>query len=190
MARRRSTFRTLNSLGLWICNEFGRSGRLRVLEEPTSATVAAPTSKSGGRRTPTRLLLYRGTLGHSTGPTAPDLVEEAIPDAAGIAESFDAYRPQCSTPARSTSMTDLSGSRDPADRSSGATARKPDAATSWSTSSRTSTGASPPDQAPVGPTYDCFGVGDDDQVIYGYSGATPEFLINFPSYFPPLRPCL
>jgi len=24
------------------------------------------------------------------------------------------------------------------------------------------------------PGYDCFGVGDDDQVIYGYSGATPE----------------
>ena len=34
------------------------------------------------------------------------------------------------------------------------------------------------------PGYDCFGVGDDDQVIYGYSGATPEFLIGFPRYFP------
>ena len=34
------------------------------------------------------------------------------------------------------------------------------------------------------PGYDCFGVGDDDQVIYGYSGATPEFLIDFPRYFP------
>ena len=34
------------------------------------------------------------------------------------------------------------------------------------------------------PAYDCFGVGDDDQVIYAYSGATPEFLINFAHYFP------
>ena len=34
------------------------------------------------------------------------------------------------------------------------------------------------------PGYDCFGVGDDDQVIYGYSGATPEFLIDFPRFFP------
>ena len=34
------------------------------------------------------------------------------------------------------------------------------------------------------PGFDCFGVGDDDQVIYGYSGATPEFLIDFAGYFP------
>jgi DNA helicase II / ATP-dependent DNA helicase PcrA len=34
------------------------------------------------------------------------------------------------------------------------------------------------------PAYDCFGVGDDDQVIYGYAGATPEYLINFQDYFP------
>ena len=34
------------------------------------------------------------------------------------------------------------------------------------------------------PAYDVFGVGDDDQVIYGYSGADPGFLINFADYFP------
>src|SRR6185437_14031869 len=34
------------------------------------------------------------------------------------------------------------------------------------------------------PAYDVFGVGDDDQVIYGYSGADPAFLIAFSSYFP------
>ena len=33
------------------------------------------------------------------------------------------------------------------------------------------------------PAYDTFGVGDDDQVIYGYAGATPEYLINFGDYF-------
>ena len=33
------------------------------------------------------------------------------------------------------------------------------------------------------PTYNTFGVGDDDQVIYGYAGATPEYLINFEEYF-------
>ena len=38
------------------------------------------------------------------------------------------------------------------------------------------------------PGYDCFGVGDDDQVIYGYSGATPEFLIGFPTLLPRCRP--
>ena len=34
------------------------------------------------------------------------------------------------------------------------------------------------------PSYDCFGVGDDDQVLYGYSGATPEYLVDYDRYFP------
>ena len=34
------------------------------------------------------------------------------------------------------------------------------------------------------PAYDVFGVGDDDQVIYGYSGASPRYLIDFEKYFP------
>jgi DNA helicase-2/ATP-dependent DNA helicase PcrA len=35
-----------------------------------------------------------------------------------------------------------------------------------------------------GPAYQVFGVGDDDQVIYGYAGATPNYLIKFSEYFP------
>ena len=34
------------------------------------------------------------------------------------------------------------------------------------------------------PAYDVFGVGDDDQVIYGYAGADPGFLIGYDRYFP------
>jgi DNA helicase-2/ATP-dependent DNA helicase PcrA len=34
------------------------------------------------------------------------------------------------------------------------------------------------------PTFDVFGVGDDDQVIYGHAGATPRFLTEFGRYFP------
>ncbi|MGE0492226.1 MAG: ATP-dependent helicase [Vulcanimicrobiota bacterium] len=34
------------------------------------------------------------------------------------------------------------------------------------------------------PAYQVFGVGDDDQVIYGYAGASPKFLVNFEAYFP------
>ena len=37
------------------------------------------------------------------------------------------------------------------------------------------------------PAYDVFGVGDDDQVIYGYAGADPEFLIDYDRYFPGAR---
>jgi DNA helicase-2/ATP-dependent DNA helicase PcrA len=34
------------------------------------------------------------------------------------------------------------------------------------------------------PAYDVFGVGDDDQVIYGHAGADPDFLIDFDHFFP------
>lgn len=34
------------------------------------------------------------------------------------------------------------------------------------------------------PTFDVFGVGDDDQVIYGHAGADPDFLIDFGALFP------
>ena len=34
------------------------------------------------------------------------------------------------------------------------------------------------------PSYDVFGVGDDDQTIYGYQGADPRWLIDFADYFP------
>ena len=36
----------------------------------------------------------------------------------------------------------------------------------------------------AGARLDVFGVGDDDQVIYGHAGADPKFLIDFGSYFP------
>ena len=36
----------------------------------------------------------------------------------------------------------------------------------------------------AGPPLDVFGVGDDDQVIYGHAGADPRFLIDFASWFP------
>ena len=34
------------------------------------------------------------------------------------------------------------------------------------------------------PAYDVYGVGDDDQVIYGYAGADPKFLVRYDDYFP------
>lgn len=35
-----------------------------------------------------------------------------------------------------------------------------------------------------GPAGEVFGVGDDDQTIYGYAGATPEWLVRFGDFFP------
>ena len=36
----------------------------------------------------------------------------------------------------------------------------------------------------AGPSLPIFGVGDDDQTIYGYSGATPEWLVDFDRFIP------
>ena len=36
----------------------------------------------------------------------------------------------------------------------------------------------------AGPRSDVFGVGDDDQTIYGYSGASPRWLIEYERFFP------
>ncbi|HEY4000055.1 MAG TPA: ATP-dependent helicase [Candidatus Xenobia bacterium] len=38
------------------------------------------------------------------------------------------------------------------------------------------------------PAFQVFGVGDDDQVIYGYAGATPDYLIRYDQYFPRATP--
>jgi DNA helicase-2/ATP-dependent DNA helicase PcrA len=35
-----------------------------------------------------------------------------------------------------------------------------------------------------GPAGEVFGVGDDDQTIYGYAGATPQWLVRFTDFFP------
>ncbi len=40
----------------------------------------------------------------------------------------------------------------------------------------------------AGPRADVFGVGDDDQTIYGFTGATPEWLIDYDRWFPHASP--
>ena len=40
----------------------------------------------------------------------------------------------------------------------------------------------------AGPRGDVFGVGDDDQTIYGFTGATPRWLIDYEQFFPGATP--
>ncbi len=120
------------------------------------------------------------------GLTAPELVEEAMPDAAGIAEGFAPYR---------AALADL-GAVDFDEqiyRALEILLTDPEARAVAQAKCRYLLVDEFQDLNPAhlllirllaAPTYDCFGVGDDDQVIYGYAGATPEFLINFSRYFP------
>ena len=179
--------RTLNSLGLWICNEFGSGGRLRVLEEPAVRDLVQRLIEVRRQANTDTVAPYLEALSAiRLGLTAPHLVEEAIPDAAGIAEGFDRYR---------AALVDA-GAVDFDEqiyRAIEILLTDPAARAVAQAKCRFLLVDEFQDLNPAhlllirllaAPSYDCFGVGDDDQVIYGYSGATPEFLINYPRYFP------
>jgi DNA helicase-2/ATP-dependent DNA helicase PcrA len=179
--------RTLNSLGLWICNEFGRAGRLRVLEEPAVRDLLQRHIEIRRQANTDTVAPYIEALSAiRLGLTAPELVEEAIPDAIGIAEGFDPYR---------AALADA-GAVDFDEqiyRALEILLTDPEARAAAQATCRYLLVDEFQDLNPAhlllirllaAPSYDCFGVGDDDQVIYGYAGATPEFLINFSRYFP------
>ena len=113
--------RTLNSLGLWICNEFGTGGHLRVLEEPAVRDLLQRLIEIRRQSNTDTVAPYIEALSAiRLGLTAPHLVEEAIPDAAGIAEGFDRYRAALAEAGCGRlRRADLRGHRDPADRSGG-----------------------------------------------------------------------
>jgi DNA helicase-2/ATP-dependent DNA helicase PcrA len=179
--------RTLNSLGFWICNEFGPAGRRRVLEEGAVRDLLQSHIEIRRQSNTDTVAPYLEALSAiRLGLTPPSVVEEAIPDAAGIAEGFATYR---------SALADL-GAVDFDEqiyRAIEILLTDADARMRAQACCRHLLVDEFQDLNPAhlllirllaAPAYDCFGVGDDDQVIYGYAGATPEFLIEFPRYFP------
>jgi DNA helicase II / ATP-dependent DNA helicase PcrA len=188
----RPTIRTLNSLGLATCQ---RRGSWRVAEEPVQREILAGLIKSTGRAK------TRGQRRVNTDPLAPYLdalsairlgllpperAEDLYPDAAGVAQVFPAYRAQL----HAAGYLDfdeqiyLAVELLLADPKLRAEVRA---------EARTLLVDEFQDLTPAhlllirlvaGPAADVFGVGDDDQVIYGYAGADPGFLIDFGRYFP------
>jgi DNA helicase-2/ATP-dependent DNA helicase PcrA len=179
--------RTLNSFGLWICNEFGSAGHLRVLEEPATRELLQRHIEIRRQANTDTVAPYLAALSSiRLGLTSPEAVEEANPDASGIAQGFEPYRAALAE----------AGAVDFDEQIYQAIEillTNPDARSVAQSKCRYLLVDEFQDLNPAhlllirllaAPTYDCFGVGDDDQVIYGYSGATPEFLINFAHYFP------
>ncbi len=179
--------RTLNSTGLWICTEFGSTGRPRVLEELAVRDLLQGLFDIRRQANTDTVAPYIGALSAiRLGLISPEAVEEAMPDASGIAEGFDRYR---------AALADL-GAVDFDEqiyRAIEILVTDAGARAAAQARCRRLLVDEFQDLTPAhlllirllaAPGYDCFAVGDDDQVIYGYSGATPEFLIDFPRYFP------
>ena len=179
--------RTINSIGLWICNRFGPAGRLRVIEEPEVRALLEGMFEIRHQANTDTVAPYIDALSViRLGLTAPAEVEQSISDAAGVAQGFDDYR-------RALANAGAVDFDEQIYQAIEILLTDADARVRAQSSCRHLLVDEFQDLNPAhlllirllaAPGYDCFGVGDDDQVIYGYSGATPEFLIGFPDYFP------
>ena len=179
--------RTLNSVGLWVCNEFGARGRLKVLDEAAARAVIEATFTIRRQPNTDTVAPYLDALSAiRLGLRPPETVEAAIPDAAGVAGGFDRYR-------RALEAAGAVDFDEQIYRAIEILAADPAARARAQATCRRLLVDELQDLAPAhlllirllcAPGYDCFGVGDDDQVVYGYAGATPEHLVNFSRYFP------
>ncbi|MGH9266033.1 MAG: ATP-dependent DNA helicase UvrD2, partial [Acidimicrobiales bacterium] len=181
----RPTIRTLNSLGLFICQLAGSA--VRVVEEREARNIVQSLVKIPRRTNADPVAPYLEALSAiRLGLLDPVVAENRFPDASGISVAFDAYRAKLAAQgavdfdeqiyrAVELLLTD-------ADLRARARA-----------GCRTLLVDEFQDLTPAhvlllrllaGPAASVFGVGDDDQVIYGYAGADPGFLIDFGRWFP------
>ena len=179
--------RTLNSLGLWICNEFGGQGRLQVLDDFGARELVESIFSVQRQVNSDTVAPYLDALSAiRLGLRHPETVEAEVPDASGVAEGFHLYRETMA----SRRVVDFD---EQIYRAIEILVTDPAARDRAQRSCRRLLVDEFQDLNPAhlllirllcAPGYDCFGVGDDDQVIYGYSGATPAFLLDFVYYFP------
>jgi DNA helicase II / ATP-dependent DNA helicase PcrA len=179
--------RTLNSVGNWICNEYRGRGRLDVYEEPQVRDLVQLVFEVRRQANTDTVLPYIDALAAvRLGLKPPTIVEDEIPDARGFASGFEGYR-------KALAEAGALDFDEQIYQSIEILLSDPEARTSAQGRCRHLLVDEFQDlnaahmlliRLLCAPAYDCFGVGDDDQVIYGYAGATPEYLINFREYFP------
>jgi len=190
-AGRSPHIRTINSLAYDICNQFGGAGRLRVLNEMEARRHIEATFEIRRRSNTDVLAPYLEALSAiRLRLMDPEVAEGSFPDATGIGSGFDRYR---------SSLAEA-GALDFDEqiyRAIEILVTQPQARETVRTRCRHLLVDEFQDLNPAhlllvrllsAPGFDCFGVGDDDQVLYGYSGATPKFLIDFADYFPGATP--
>lgn len=173
---------TLNALGHRLL------GRPRVLEEREAREVVAKLVPARPRRVNTDPIApyLEGLTAIRLGLRDPGLVEAERDDVPGLATAFDPYR---------RALARL-GAVDFDEQVYGAIElllRDGEARRRAQASCRHLLVDELQDLTPAHvlllrllatPVFDVFGVGDDDQVIYGHQSADPGFLIDFSEYFP------
>ena len=168
--------RTLNSLALWVCNSFGSHGPVRVIDEMGVRELVGELFEVKRQANTDTTAPYLAALSLvRLGLVPPEAAEEAYPDASGIAEGFDGFRATLADRGQVDFDEQIY-------RAIEILAADPVARAAAQARCRRMLVDEFQDLTPahlllirllVAPGFDCFGVGDDDQVIYGYSGATP-----------------
>ncbi|HSJ85358.1 MAG TPA: ATP-dependent DNA helicase UvrD2 [Acidimicrobiia bacterium] len=182
---RRLNVRTIHSLG-WEILRMAKPG-LRLIDEREQRRRLEPIATAPPRANTDVIGPYLEALDEvRIGLRHPDLVEVDRDDVPGFAETFRRYR----------EGLERSGEADHAEQIYGAIealCRLPDLRAHWQTQCRHLLVDEFQDLTPAylllirlvaGPGLNVFGVGDDDQVIYGYAGADPGYLIDFEELFP------
>ncbi len=181
----RGTVRTIHSLGWQILNE--AHNRLDLIAEPEVRDVLGRIISVPQRVNTDSLGPYLEALEQvRAGLMDPVSVETSRDDVPGLADGFDDYRRRLYERGRVDHGEQVYGAIE-------ALLNDPELRSRWQRRCRYVLVDEFQDLTPAylllirlvaSPQLDVFGVGDDDQVIYGYAGADPGFLIDFGDYFP------
>ena len=181
--------RTIHSMG-WEILRMGKPG-LRLIDEAEQRRRLEPISTAPPRANTDVIGPYIEALDEvRIGLRHPDEVEASRDDVPGFADTFRRYR----------EYLERTGEADHAEQIYGAIevlCRNADIRAHWQAKCRHLLVDEFQDLTPsylllirlvASPGMNVFGVGDDDQVIYGYSGADPSYLIDFDDLFPGAGP--
>ena len=184
----RPRVRTLNSLGLWVLAEH-RGGSPPVVDEPEVRRLVdslIPGKRQRRANTDPIGPYVEGLTSIRLGLTDPELVEASRDDVPGLAELFPGFRQQLARRGAVDFDEQIYGAVEVL-LADGPFRR------SMQRSCRHLLVDEFQDLTPAHvllvrllslPALDVFGVGDDDQCIYGHAGADPAFLIDYERLFP------
>ena len=177
--------RTIHSIG-WEILRMAKPG-LRLIDDAEQRRRLEPMTSAPPRANTDVIGPYIEALDEvRIGLRHPDEVEVGRDDVPGFADTYRRYRERL----------ERAGEADHAEQIYGAIevlCRMPDIRSHWQAKCRHLLVDEFQDLTPAylllvrllaGPGMTVFGVGDDDQVIYGYAGADPSYLIDFDQLFP------